>query len=356
MSEENELDEIVREFLVESHENIDRLDQDLLRLERAPDDAEAIKSIFRTIHTIKGTCGFLGFGTLEGVAHAGESLLSRLRDEELCLTPAMMQTMLDMVDVIRVMLAQIEKAGKEAEADYSSLIQTLTKLAAGQEPDSPRFDHGPDADLADEPDIQFEPEPPLPTPARAPVAVAATKKAEKAAAPKITPKTTAKGPTKPEGHEDGEHAKAAEPEGRSVSDAYVRVDVGLLDKLMNLVGELVLARNQILQFVPVIDEQSFSATCQRLNLITTELQSGVMKTRMQPIGNIWDKFPRVVRISPWPAASRSKWRWRARTPSSTRPSSRPSKTLSPTWSAIASITASRRPRIAAPLARTPKAA
>jgi two-component system chemotaxis sensor kinase CheA len=334
MSEENELDEIVREFLVESHENLDRLDRDLLRLERAPQDAEAIKSIFRTIHTIKGTCGFLGFSTLEGVAHAGESLLARLRDGELSLTPPMMQAMLDMVDVVRTMLAQIEKTGKDAEGDYSQLIDTLTKLQAGEEPEAPP---APEEDLGD---AESPPPPaeagvffgPPPTAARTgnassskPSVEAATSSpaASAAKAPAPAPALPARNDEHEDhtvasyanmiasavlaaassGQEKGPSDKSSEKadkgaetgEARSVSDAYVRVDVGLLDKLMNLVGELVLARNQILQFVPEVDEQNFSATCQRLNLITTELQSGVMKTRMQPIGNIWDKFPRVVR-------------------------------------------------------------
>ncbi len=110
----------------------------------------------------------------------------------------------------------------------------------------------------------------------------------------------------------------------SAADSAIRVDVGLLDKLMNLVGELVLARNQILQHTTQNEDGSLNATSQRLNLITTELQEGVMKTRMQPIGVVWNKLPRVVRdISYSLSASRSGSRWTARKPNSTRPSSKP---------------------------------
>ena len=119
---------------------------------------------------------------------------------------------------------------------------------------------------------------------------------------------------------------AADVHNASAADSTIRVDVGLLDKLMNLVGELVLARNQIVQFTSQPEEASLLGTSQRLNLITTELQESVMKTRMQPIGNVWSKFP-AHRPRPGcrPAANRCASRWKARRPSWTRPSSRPSK-------------------------------
>ena len=99
------IDEIVTEFLIESHENLDQLDQDLVALEREPGSRELLSSIFRTVHTIKGTCGFLAFGTLESVAHVGESLLSRLRDGEMTLTCELTTILLEMVDAVRSLLA-----------------------------------------------------------------------------------------------------------------------------------------------------------------------------------------------------------------------------------------------------------
>jgi two-component system chemotaxis sensor kinase CheA len=227
----SELDDVVREFLVESHEGLDQLDRDLVTLEQRPRDRDLLAGVFRCIHTIKGTCGFLGFSRLEAVSHVGESLLSLLRDGVLVLTPEITSALLQLVDAIRQILAGIETTGQEADADYTALVELLTRL---QSPDE------------------------------SPAAALAT-------------------------------TVAAEGRGSAVSDTNIRVDVGLLDKLMNLVGELVLARNQILQYTATHEDSAFAATSQRLNLITTELQEGVMKTRMQPIGNIWGRLPRMVR-------------------------------------------------------------
>jgi two-component system chemotaxis sensor kinase CheA len=236
----NDLQDIVKDFLVESYENLDQLDRDLVRLEQDPSSADELGSIFRTIHTIKGTCGFLGFDKLQSVAHAGENLLSKLRDRELTLRPDITTGLLSLVDAIRQILANIENLGAEGEADYCDLIQALTALQAEpiNRPDS------------DEPLIDLDRAPEVSNPV-------------------------------------GYHS--------SVSDGTIRVDVGLLDKLMNRVGELVLARNQILQFTNSFSDTELHSAAQRLNLITTELQEGVMKTRLQPIGNLWSKFPRIVR-------------------------------------------------------------
>jgi two-component system, chemotaxis family, sensor kinase CheA len=121
-------DDIVREFLVESSENLDLLDRELVQLEKNPTKKETLSSIFRTIHTIKGTCGFLGFSNLEGVAHAGENLLSRLRDGELVLRPEITTALLVMVDAIREMLGSIEHKGDDGERVYSELVETLHQL------------------------------------------------------------------------------------------------------------------------------------------------------------------------------------------------------------------------------------
>src|ERR1700748_1121125 len=124
-------DDIVREFLVESSENLDLLDRELINLEKDPGNRGTLASIFRTIHTIKGTCGFLGFTKLESVAHVGENLLSKLRDGKLALNPEMTTALLAMVDAIRQMLASVEAIGNEGERDDQELIQTLTRLLQG---------------------------------------------------------------------------------------------------------------------------------------------------------------------------------------------------------------------------------
>ncbi|MGE0679658.1 MAG: Hpt domain-containing protein [Candidatus Binatia bacterium] len=127
-----DMDDIVKDFLIESYENLDQLDRHLVALEKEPTSRELLSAIFRTIHTIKGTCGFLGFGKLESVAHVGESLLSRLRDGHLQLNPELTTALLAMVDAIRQMLASIEATGQDGDGDYSELITTLTRLQEGK--------------------------------------------------------------------------------------------------------------------------------------------------------------------------------------------------------------------------------
>jgi len=120
--------DIVQDFLVESYENLDRLDRDLVGLEKNPQDREALAGVFRTIHTIKGTCGFLGFDKLEKVAHVGENLLTRLRDGQLTLNPEITTALLGMVDAVRQMLKEIGSTGHDGDADYPELRETLTRL------------------------------------------------------------------------------------------------------------------------------------------------------------------------------------------------------------------------------------
>jgi len=120
--------EIIQDFLVESAENLDRLDRDLVGLEKNPGDKNALAGIFRTIHTIKGTCGFLGFNKLEKVAHVGENLLTRLRDGQLTLTPEITTALLNMVDAVRQMLKEIQSTGQDGQQDYPELRERLTLL------------------------------------------------------------------------------------------------------------------------------------------------------------------------------------------------------------------------------------
>ena len=278
------MDEITKEFLVESYENLDRLDQDLVVLEKEPHSKETLGSIFRTIHTLKGTSGFLGFGKLEAVAHVGENLLSKMRDGVMVVNPEITSALLATVDAVRFMLGQIEATGQPGERDYSILIELLTQLNDGKErPPVPT-------------NSQLVSLPPASPPAASDevaltsVSVPMVTLAAPAAAMVTTAVASPTSPVVPEPVEPTESRNSA------VSESTIRVDVGLLDKLMNLVGELVLARNQVLQFTTQrTDSSTFLATSQRLNLITTELQGSVMKTRMQPIGNVWAKLPRVVR-------------------------------------------------------------
>jgi two-component system chemotaxis sensor kinase CheA len=264
--------ETIREFLVESEENLTRLDQDLVELEKHPDDRNLLGSIFRTIHTIKGACGFLAFSTLEGITHQAESLLSQLRDGKRSLTPALVSLILETVDATRKVLASIEKTGTDGPALFADLTERLRASAELKTTE-------PVAKAAPSPVISGSVEGSvveLPAPSSAQVSV--------------EEKRTELG-------EKREERKDEDSDRHSVAaaDSNIRVGVSLLDKLMDLVGELVLTRNQILQFNTDREDVTLNATSQRLNLITTELQEGVMKTRMQPIGMVWNKLPRVVR-------------------------------------------------------------
>ena len=277
--------ETIREFLVESYENLTRLDQDLVELEKRPQDVALLGNIFRTIHTIKGACGFLAFSTLESITHQAESLLSQLREGKRSLTPALVSLILETVDATRKVLGTIEASGTEGSITFVDLTERL-RIAAELKVDL-------ESQLP--PCVSTAPEC-TPEPAVDKNSAASQESEQPVKAENVV---DAKNPE--EKWEGTERRKQSAPKDEDVerssaaADSNIRVGVGLLDKLMDLVGELVLTRNQILQFNTEREDAALNATSQRLNLITTELQEGVMKTRMQPIGVVWNKLPRVVR-------------------------------------------------------------
>ncbi len=257
------------EFVVECCENLEQMDQDLLALEQGAAPDKLVRSIFRTMHTIKGGAGFLGLVQLEKLAHAAETILVKLRDGRSSLTPAIIEALLATVDQCREAMKLLESSGGEAGFDSEPLIRVLL-AADGREPPA-----APESAVAE-----------CPVPATVVEATVATDAPPSDAAPSDhVAKFEEAAPQK----------SPADGRGCPVSEGNIRVDVALLDKLMTRVGELVLARNQIVQFTSRLEDAGFISTAQRLNLITTELQESVMKTRMQPIGNVWAKFPRVVR-------------------------------------------------------------
>ena len=258
------LDEIVREFLVESNEGLDQVERDLVQLERTPGSAELVARVFRAIHTVKGTSGCLGFPQVEALAHVGEDLLSRVRDGLICLSSEMATALLAMVDALRQMLASIENTGDEGQHDYADLQIRLKELSAGN--------NAPERSATE----QFRVEP-----GYEPIITAAEEQS-------VVPSETLD--TKLDSRVGGGDANVS-----SVSGNNIRVDLTSLDKMMNLVGELVLARNRVLQLAPARSDSLFVHAAQALDHITTELQESVMKMRLQPIGNVWSKFPRVVR-------------------------------------------------------------
>jgi two-component system chemotaxis sensor kinase CheA len=276
------VNDIVREFLLESHENLAQLDLDLVTLEKEPGERETLARVFRTLHTVKGTAGFLGLAKLQALGHAGENLLSRLRAGDLTFNAEIATALLSVVDATRKMLAALEISGDEGNADCTGLIQTLDRLTARAGPPRSRV-------VAVSAPAPSAAKPASVLAATAAIPVPAPRSAVSAPAPpcSVAARTPMPLPVPAPG--------SAEVRSPAVADTSIRVDVGLLDMLMTLVGELVLARNQIVQRTANDEDAAFLATVQRLNLLTTELQAGVMKTRMQPIGNVLGKFPRVVR-------------------------------------------------------------
>lgn len=268
--------EIIAEFLVESHENLDQLDRDLVELEQQPDSRERLSSIFRTIHTIKGTSGFLAFNRLEQLTHVGETLLSRLRDGEAVMTPAIAEALLSMVDTVRALLDVIERTSSDTDpaVDVAPVVAVIEDLLAGREPE-------PSTGTLVASEVGGATEEPVVSPAASFVAPPAPEQEQE-------PEAEAAAETQSEPEWDG-------VERRARVDSSVRVDVDLLDDLVDLVGELVLTRNQLIQRSLASEDLELVRASQRLDLVASELQESVMKTRMQPIGQVWSKMPRVVR-------------------------------------------------------------
>jgi two-component system chemotaxis sensor kinase CheA len=284
------MDEIVHEFLVESHENLDQLDQDLVALEQEPDSRALLGSVFRTIHTIKGTSGFLAFGQLEKLTHVGEGLLSLLRDGQMTLTPTITSVLLELVDTIRTILRNVEADGSEGEVSIGKLMAKLTALQAGE----PLPADGPPAES-----VAADGSPLLGQ-------ALVDKGVISAEDVTLAVMEQSVGDDRRIGEILVEHGAVTQEDltqvlgmgadgRRSVAESSVRVDVDVLDNLMRLVGEMVLTRNQIAAKVLINSDISVTRNWQRLNVISNDLQQGVMKARMQPIESVWSKLPRIVR-------------------------------------------------------------
>jgi len=265
----NEMDPIVQEFLVESFENLEEVDRDLVGLEKDPENPEPINRIFRAIHTIKGTCGFLEFNILQELAHSGENLLAKLRDGEIRINGDTTSLLLRLADAIRAILQRVESAGSDDGDDFGDLKRELadaateTREASAPEKTEEAAPQPDDENRGQTPKITLE---------------AAEKKAD---ASQPQPRVPATG--------NGARAAAASP----LNETFVRVDVRVLDRLMNLVGELVLTRNQLLESTTA--DPIAASAIQQLNHITGELQAGIMQTRMQPVSKVLGRFPRLVR-------------------------------------------------------------
>jgi len=331
------MDDLLSEFLTETSESLAVLDVELVKFEQEPGNVEILSNIFRLVHTIKGTSGFLGLPRLEAVAHAGEDVLGKFRDGELEVTPEAVTLVLKTIDAIRDSLAGLEETGSEPEGDDSELIGQLRAMADGEAApaaeapaESEAADEAPaeaadassesaeeaaeieDASASSGGPVLDENGFPVATDLLAEVAEAESQgikaateaelKAEMEAemakekgeepAPAPAPAAEAKKEAKKDDKKEKDAKGATEA---PVTQQTIRVNVDLLENLMTLVSELVLTRNSLNQMVRGHDDSEFVVPLQRLSHITSDLQEGVMKTRMQPIGNAWAKLPRIVR-------------------------------------------------------------
>ena len=305
------MDDLLREFLTETNESLDVVDVELVKFEQEPNNAKILDNIFRLVHTIKGTCGFLGLPRLEALAHAAETLMGRFRDGT-SVTQGAVTVILESIDRIKSILHELEQnEGQEPDGSDADLIHELDCLsglhgspeATGSDPQTA----APTPDEAEESDtraiqvlerelkpgevslddlerafLETEVEVELPLEA----AATDVKKADavSAAAPVADKKVADVAARGGDGENKG-----------SVSSQSIRVNVETLEQLMTMVSELVLTRNQLLEIVRRHEDSEFKVPLQRLSNVTAELQEGVMQTRMQPIGNAWQKLPRIVR-------------------------------------------------------------
>jgi len=295
-----EMDEALKEFLIECQENLSRMDLELLELEKST-DPELVKSIFRVMHTIKGSAGFLGLSKLEKLTHAAENLLSKIRDGSLQPTTAITTALLAAIDGTRAILSSLESNQNEGNSDSEAIIKTLNdctkapaSVANAPAAKTPAPEIKPNTAPVIAPTMVF----PNPAPVIAPTMVfprdAGTSFSD--AVKPSTPLTSVieKAPdtvsvTKEKSEEPHRETASA------LSDSSVRIPVDVLDKLMSLASELVLSRNQLLQCSTRLNDSLLQVASRQFNLVTSELQEALMKTRMQPISNVWNKFPRMVR-------------------------------------------------------------
>lgn len=361
------MDDIIQDFLTETSENLEQLDVDLVALEKDHNNHELLSNIFRTIHTIKGTCGFIGLPRLEKVAHHGENVLGRFRDGDLPVTPDAITAILHCIDTIKDIMSTLEETGQEPEGNDDDLIAQLDYFMnldvndPGAPPPSQNANHdaGPeqnhepsrddtpvDGDMCVDGDDSQESNVPqdvvasddvpgtdvnvvedhvetggeaedifVPIPMEGAVFANDSPQTDSyASADDPAPAVNEQPESQPE-HNKPQNQDAAKPaavqkapppkeapqkeapkkSGASLANQSIRVNVGLLENLITSVSELVLARNQLLQIARDSENDEFKVPLQRLNYITSELQEGLMQTRMQPVGTAWSQLPRIIR-------------------------------------------------------------
>ncbi len=276
------MEEIIQDFIIESSEALDSLEQKFLELEENPEDSELLNDVFRTIHTVKGAAGFLAFEQTVEVAHITEDILNRLRKGEMKLSTKIMDAVLQSVDMLKALLKSIEENMKEDKMEVDPIVSCLRDIleaskavaadAPAPEPESEQSE-SPEPEAVEEMPSEAEPA------------------AEGAAAEPAAPV----------------EVKAAAPPAKKAAakekEYNIRVDISRLDAVMDLVGELVLARNRLDRIDSRLMEQyhenelvvQLDEAVAQLSLATSDLQLAVMKMRMQPVSKVFNKFPRMVR-------------------------------------------------------------
>jgi two-component system chemotaxis sensor kinase CheA len=258
------MDDLLREFLTETNESLERVDAELVRFEQEPNNRDILGNIFRLVHTIKGTCGFLGLPRLEILAHAAESLMGKFRDGMPVTTDAV-TLILSTIDRIKTILEELEAHQREPAGDDGDLIEQLNRLTLHRD---------------------AKPQP----------ALRVDGYVQPQSAAEVEDDDRPLAPARDKHFPDKPLAERSEDERTDrLASHSIRVHVDTLDHLMTTVSELVLTRNQLLEIVRRHEDSDFNVPLQRLSNVTAELQEGVMKTRMQPIGNAWQKLPRIVR-------------------------------------------------------------
>jgi two-component system chemotaxis sensor kinase CheA len=298
------MDELTREFLIESQEGLDRMERCLTDLEERPQDTDLLGEIFRSVHTIKGTTGFLGFTRLEKLAHAGENLLGLLRDGKLSANRPIITGLLQLMDALRGILRIIETHNHEGEGvDAHQDAELIALLHELQHPEASAAPVHVTAMRPIGETIEAEmvsssvfPQPHTPPMVHAawpsPPAIPDADTAPAPASPTISNAIVASEPGKAAVESDTDAGKP-KIATTAASDSTLRVDVVLLNRMMNLVGELVLTRNQILQATSL--DPNLTVLSRRLDMVTADLRESVMRARMQPVSNVFSKFPRIIR-------------------------------------------------------------
>jgi len=336
----DEFQEILQDFLVESFELVEKLDEDLVELENTPEDLELLNGIFRVAHTVKGASSFLNFDVLTHLTHHMEDVLNKARHGELIITPDIMDVVLESIDLMKTLLNIIRDTSTDAGVDVSACVARLDKVSGGdgdvpvveasapveETPVEEESADEPDYDNMDDADVEAEIERLLnqrqeedkarraakiaagesvPEAPPSPIEDAPASEPEKKAKPAPAKPAPAPAPVAPQANPREDAAKAAAPAKRAPAavEQTIRVDVKRLDHLMNLIGELVLAKNRLIKINDDVEEryegeeflEELNQVVSIVSLVTTDLQIAVMKTRMLPIGKVFNKFPRMIR-------------------------------------------------------------